>query len=77
MKYVYAGLGLVAITSFALAAYYVDDKSLRVGMRVTNGYCIGKIAALTRDEAKIINPECGDQTYNYVWIERSELKELK
>ncbi len=52
---------------------------MKVGMKVTNGYCTGQISQiLTGQEiARILNPKCGELIYDFIEVPLKDLKEVQ
>ena len=83
IKFVLAtGLVMIGI-SLGASVTKNQQPDLKIGMKVTNGYCIGFLTDLTGDQATVVSARCEDvdKTYNLyadkVIINKKELKEVK
>ena len=56
-----------------------NPNSIKVGMKVTNGYCIGYAATIYPNlgEVTVLNAVCGEVTFNLVSLNLKETTEVK
>jgi hypothetical protein len=73
MKKLLLGVLMILILSGCYRNY-----GIKVGMKVTNGYCTGNVACIytSLEQARILDPECGGHSYNFVDLPLEDLKEL-
>lgn len=55
----------------------INDKHLKVGMMVSNGYCKGQISQIGSVNAVVVDAVCGKTKYNWINMPLSDLVEVR
>lgn len=50
---------------------------IRVGMKVTNGPCVGYVSNIKESIATVVNAKCNEVYFNYIHESIYNLKEVK
>ena len=58
---------------------YLTRSAIKVGMPVTNGFCVGIVAQIDHmsDNVRILNAECGDKILSFIDIPIADLKQVR